>query len=398
MASGRKTGVGHYTAQLIRGLNAHRQEVDVDVFPGPWVQKVRRTWTRLRSTVARRTNSRQAAPSDRNSSRLRHKLLGTLRSLGQSGMAFHFRSKCQAGHYDLYHETNYIPLPCDLPTVTTIYDLSVLLHPEWHPADRVRFYEQNFGRSLAQCQHVLAISETCRREVIQELDFPADRVTRTYLGIRSVFRQLAESVYRPILQQLGLPKRYLFYIGTIEPRKNILHLLQAYCALPAGVRDSCPLILAGGWGWNSEAVADFYYREARHRGVRLIGYIRERHLAALYNGAQALVYPSYYEGFGLPPLEMMACGGAVLGSTAEALRETVGRQAHLIDPDDVAGWRDAMARVMTDPDWRLKLCQDAPEVAKPYTWQRCAAETLQAYQNMLQATPSSPSHSWRAAG
>jgi alpha-1,3-rhamnosyl/mannosyltransferase len=311
-------------------------------------------------------------------------------------MAHHFRSQCKARHYDLYHETNYIPLPCDLPTVTTIYDLSVLLHPEWHPADRVRFYEQNFRRSLAQCQHVLAISEMCRREVMQELNIPAHRVTRTYLGIRSVFRPLAESVYRPILQQLGLPDQYLFYIGTIEPRKNILHLLQAYCALPAGVRDSCPLILAGGWGWNSEAVADFYYREARHRGVRLMGYIRERHLAALYNGARALVYPSYYEGFGLPPLEMMACGGAVLGSTAEALKETLGGQHCLIDPDDVDGWRDAMAKVVQDSDWRQLLLKDAQGVAKPFTWQRCAAETLQVYRNVLDFE--SPSHSWRSAG
>jgi alpha-1,3-rhamnosyl/mannosyltransferase len=233
---------------------------------------------------------------------------------------------------------------------------------------------------------------------MRELNVPADRVTRTYLGIRSVFKPLAKTVYCPILQQLGLPDQYLFYIGTIEPRKNILHLLQAYCALPARVRAACPLILAGGWGWNSEAVADFYYREARHRGVRLIGYIRERHLTALYNGAKALVYPSYYEGFGLPPLEMMACGGAVLGSTAEALRETVGRQAYLIDPDDVEGWRDVMARVITDSDWRLKLCQDAPEVAKPYTWQRCAAETLQVYQSMLQGALSSSSYPWRSAG
>src|SRR5262249_21125359 len=123
-----------------------------------------------------------------------------------------------------------------------------------------------------------------------------------------------------------------------EPRKNILMLLKVYCSLPAEVRERCPLLLVGGWGWNTAELAEYFQSEARQRGVLHLGYLPEGDLNAVYNGARALVFPTFYEGLGLPPLEMMACGGAVLGSTAGALVETIGGRAHLLDPHDVDGW------------------------------------------------------------
>src|SRR5207253_4124222 len=123
------------------------------------------------------------------------------------------------------------------------------------------------------------------------------------------------------------------------------------CALPPKLRSSWPLLLVGGWGWNTRDIADYFHHEARHRGVIHLGYVKERYLAAVYSGARALVYPSLYEGFGLPPVEMMACGGAVLASTAGAVAEVVGPHAHLTDPHDLDGWRRALQRVLTDDDW-----------------------------------------------
>src|SRR5439155_1795337 len=110
-------------------------------------------------------------------------------------------------------------------------------------------------------------------------------------------------------------------LGTIEPRKNVLMLLRAYCSLPERLRNVCPLLLVGGWGWNISDVADYLDREARHRGVIHLGYVAEEHVPLIYNGAHALLFPSCYEGFGLPPIEMMACGGAVIASTAAAVVE-----------------------------------------------------------------------------
>jgi alpha-1,3-rhamnosyl/mannosyltransferase len=308
-------------------------------------------------------------------------MLWQLRHWGRIWAAKRFRAVCLKGRYDLYHEPNFIPFPCDCPTVVTIHDLSVLLHPEWHPADRVAYFEKNFQRGLAQASHFLAISEFGRQEVIRTLNIAPERVTRTYMGIRRGLGPLPPQEVAPVLARLGLPSQYLLYLGTIEPRKNVLRLMKAYCALPQKLRSSWPLLLVGGWGWNTMDIANYFQNEARHRGVIHLGYVKDRYLAAVYNGARALVYPSLYEGFGLPPLEMMSCGGAVIASTAGALVETVGTQACLVEPEDLGGWTDAMTRVVQDHDWARSLRQGTPEVAEPYTWDRCAADTLAVYRS-----------------
>ena len=118
-------------------------------------------------------------------------------------------------------------------------------------------------------------------------------------------------------------------------------------------------MLVGGWGWNSADVAAYLDGEAKARGVLHLGYVPDRHMPALYNGARALIFPSFYEGFGLPPLEMLACGGAVIASTAGAIAETVGRVAHLVEPLDLDGWRTAMQRVVADDDWQQELRRGA---------------------------------------
>jgi alpha-1,3-rhamnosyl/mannosyltransferase len=189
------------------------------------------------------------------------------------------------------------------------------------------------------------------------------------------------------LRRLGLPERYLLHVGTIEPRKNLLLLLRAYCALPAALRERWPLLLVGGWGWDVGPVRDYWQAEARHRGVRHVGYVPDGDLAAIYNGARALLCASFYEGFGLPPVEMLACGGAVLCSTAAALVETAGPCAHLVDPRDADGWRAAMRRVVEDDDWWLSLRRGAVAAARAFTWERAATETWAVYRRALGMAP-----------
>jgi alpha-1,3-rhamnosyl/mannosyltransferase len=177
------------------------------------------------------------------------------------------------------------------------------------------------------------------------------------------------------------------HVGTLEPRKKVLKQLQAYCSLTDSNRAAYPLLLVGGWGWNSADVAAYLDRVARHRGVEHLGYFREEHLAVLYNGARALFIPSHYEGFGMPALEMLACGGAVIASTAAALMEVAGQCAHFVDSADVDGWRHALHRAAVDAEWCARLRRDAADAAREYTWERCAAETLGAYRRLCGATP-----------
>lgn len=383
-ALGMKTGIGHYTLELIRCL---RQQADPDViaaYPRGWVRRAREVCARARPFLEGRHQpgqSTQVRPP-RLLAQLKRGALDCARQGSRIFMAHHFREVCAQRRYQLYHETNFIPFPSDLPTVATLHDLSVLLHPQWHPADRVAYFEKYFHRGLRRCVHFLAISENGRQEVIRHLGIPPEQVTRTYMGIRPGLGPLPPETTARSLQQLGLPPRYLLYLGTIEPRKNVLRLMQVYCSLPEQLRSRWPLVLVGGWGWNTFEAADYLHREARHRGVVHLGYVAEQHMAAVYNGARALVYPSLYEGFGLPPIEMMACGGAVLASTAGALVETVGCRAHLVHPEDADGWRASLIRVVEDDDWWRELRREVHEVARPYTWDQCAADTLRVYRQI----------------
>jgi glycosyltransferase involved in cell wall biosynthesis len=386
MTLGPRTGIGHYTAELLRCLN-EQASGSVTAFPQGLLRRAARAGAMARA-AARSPSSTGARLGLR--ARLQRCAGRLARHWGRKLLAQCFRLHCAVHRYQVYHEPNFIALPSDLPTVVTVHDLSVLNNPAWHPADRVAHFEKHFWSGLSRCQHVLAISEFGRQEVIRTLGIPPERVTRTYMGIRPGLGPLPRALVQETLQRLGLPANYLLYLGTLEPRKNALMLLRSYCALPAQLRERWPLLLVGGWGWGTDAVAQFLHDEARHRGVLHLGYVADEHVPVLYNGARALVYPSYYEGFGLPPVEMLACGGAVLASTAGAVVETVGTHACLLDPHDQDGWRRALQRVIEDDDWWRWLRDGAVQAAAPYTWERCAAATLAVYRQVTGQPPALP--------
>jgi glycosyltransferase involved in cell wall biosynthesis len=383
-ALGARTGIGHYTAQLLRCLRDQAPDDVFESFPGPWGQKRRALVQSLRARLLPEPKTAPTGPKSASSQPgWRAWCIGQARALARKWLASELQSRGRRGGFDLYHEPNNIALPTDLPTIVTVHDLSVLLHPQWHPSYRVADYESHFHKSLAHCRHFLAVSEFTRQELIHKVGLRPDQVTRTYNGVRPGLGTMPAVDVQTTLRCLGLPPRYLLYLGTIEPRKNVLMLLRAYVKLTPDVRQRFPLVLAGGWGWNSADVAAFLHDEARHRGVIYSGYLPEEHLPAVLNGARALIYPSFYEGFGLPPVEMMACGGAVLCSTAGALVETVGARAHLLDPLDADGWREALYRVAVDDDWQGELRRGAMEVARPFTWEHCAADTRAVYRGVI---------------
>lgn len=381
----RKTGVGYYIDSLYRELILNDGNDSVYFYPQgltrraislarEWLFKGgKKTATNSSPIPARST---QKLPSVVANSR------EVARNLARRACHQHFRKVSQELQCDLYHEPNYLPWPSELPTVTTILDLSVLLHPEWHPVDRVRQYERHFFRCLNYATHFISISEFTRREMIDNLGIAPNRVTAIHIGVRPGFHPLDESRVLPILGELDLRPGYLLYVSTIEPRKNLLTLMRAYCRLPSELRERHPLVLAGGWGWKAREILDFYEEIGKHHHIRHFGYVPDSQLPALYNGAAALVYPSHYEGFGLPPVEMLACGGAVLGSTAESLVEVLGKQAHLTDPNDEDAWVESMRRVLTDSDFANNLREGAEDFAQRYSWSRCAAQTWEVYRHV----------------
>ncbi|MFL5330925.1 MAG: glycosyltransferase family 4 protein [Gemmataceae bacterium] len=369
-----KTGVGHYAARLADALSRQLPSDEFSLFPGPklagWVRSVRNSGATKRGTSGRG---------------LRPWLKDKVKSLGLHAVGAVFRFQCHPGRFDLYHEPNFLPLESSLPTVITVHDLSVLLHPEWHPADRVRRHEAQFRLAVERAAHVITVSESVRSEVIKVLGLPASRVTPIHNGVGVEYFNVPAQSIAAVREKHDLPDTFLLYVGTIEPRKNLLTLLRAYCNLPGDVRSRCPLILAGGWGWHAEPIAEYLFGTALGRGVRHLGYVADDDLPGLYAAARALVFPSHYEGFGLPPLEMLATGGLVIASTAAAHVEVLGKCATFVAPEDVIGWRDAMNRVVCDEDWLASLPHDGPKRASTFTWERSARQTIAVY-DQIQST------------
>jgi glycosyltransferase involved in cell wall biosynthesis len=370
-----KTGVGHTTANLHRALTSLSPADTFWLYPGDRVRRVAAGFFR---PAARPTNSSEP-PKPGPPSLPKRFAVG----LARGGYAVHFHAVARLGRFDLYHEPNLVPFRVPLPTVVTVHDLSVILFPQWHPADRVRRYEQAFARGVANAAHVVVDSEAVRSETIRVLGLAPDRVTTVHCGIAPTFRPQSPEEVAAVRSRLGLPRRYLLYVGTVEPRKNLATLLRAFCDLPAELREQCPLVLGGAWGWKSEPERDLFESEARHKGVRYLGYVDDEDLPRLYAGAEALFYPSHYEGFGLPPVEMMACGGVAVVSTADAVREVVGGRAQLLDPADLPAWREAMRRVITDREYLAPYRAGAVAHAARFGWASAAAMTLLVYRRVL---------------
>jgi glycosyltransferase involved in cell wall biosynthesis len=376
-----RAGIGHHTSELLGALRARTDPDAIGEYPsGAFVPVVRffnHHHDRYQQAAERPGVLARAEALTRGG------YLGALK-LARNVLVPNPLARCaRRGAYDLYHEPNFLAHPCDLPTVVTVHDLSVLLHPEWHPARRVAKFRREFERTLRQARHLLTVSAAMRDEIVSALGWPAERVTVTYNGRRPFLRPLSAAECAPTLLRLGLSPGYLLHVGTVEPRKNIGMLLKAHAGLPPALRQRHPLVLVGGSGWSANDLENELEAHARDGSVRRLGYCADEDLSALYSSARALVFPTLYEGFGMPTVEMLACGGAVLASTASAVAETVGGAAHLIDPHDQDAWRDALLRACTDEHWLNELRVGAVEAARPFTWDRCAAQTLEAYRTVL---------------
>lgn len=288
-------------------------------------------------------------------------------------------------HFDLYHEPNYIPRMFGGKTIVTIHDVSYRLFPQYHPWRRVAKLRL-FERRIHKAEHILTDSENSKHQIKEMLKIPEDMITVTYLGVDEQFRPLAlDDVKKQILKKTyGLPERFFLYVGTLEPRKNLSRLVDAYNAFRnENLKEDIKLVLAGGKGWLYESIFNRVQELNLVNDIIFTGYIADEDLPYLYNLSLAFVYPSLYEGFGLPPLEAMSCGIPVISSNASSLPEVVGNAGIMVDPlrvDDIAA---AMLLVFQSQTLRDNLSIRGLEQAKKFSWKRCAEETLQVYKNCL---------------
>ena len=374
-----KTGVGHHVANLGTALQSHYPQDSFTLYPGKSV-----------SDSIRRINRPSTPGTGNASSGWRNQLRALTKSAAKTASQLHFRAFTSTFGFDLYHEPNFVPFATDLPTIVTVHDLSVLRFPQWHPVDRVRMHERYFRTALIKAAHVIVVSDAIRAEVMREFHIPSDRVTTVYNGIHPSFQLPNPEMIAKTRAKFGLPEQFFLCVGTIEPRKNLFAVMQAFTQLPAETREACPLLLAGPWGWKSDAERRFYDDIGRHNGIRQLGYVPETDLPAIYGAATALLYPSHYEGFGLPPVEMLATGGTVIASTDAAVQEVCGKFAVFVPPTDADGWRAAMFRIATDKEYRDAVKIGGQEHARQFTWERAADETMAVYRRVLTSTQSRP--------
>jgi alpha-1,3-rhamnosyl/mannosyltransferase len=379
-----RTGIAHAAANLHAALVANYPSDAFWLYPGPHA-------ARFATRFFKPSNKPPAITPARPNplTQLARRVAG---AVAKAGYAAHFQTRARLGRFDLYHEPNFVPFRTGLPLVVTVFDLSVLLFPQWHPAQRVKAHEAAFARGVALADHVIVGTEAVRAEAQKHLGLAPDRVTAMLCGVGPQFRPQPADVISSVRAKHGLPSRYTLYVGTIEPRKNVATLLRAFCDLPGELRALCPLVLAGGWGWKADVERSLFHSEAKGRGARHIGYVADEDLPGLYAGADALLYPSFYEGFGMPPVEAMACGTPAVTSKADAVREAVGRNALMIDAHDLAGWRDVLAQIARDPEFLDDYRWRGLAHAATFTWDACAAVVHGVYRKVLGlAQPTVPS-------
>lgn len=361
-----RTGIGHYVAELVGAL-ASEPDVELSLFHGwGWSSSLPEAampgYSRLTPLLRQIPGAYQARRW------LTQKRFDKGRSLA----------------IDLYHEPSLWPLSFDGPTVITLHDLTHLHYPETQPPARLREIERRLADGVQQAQLILTDSQYIADEAQAYFALPAERFVVAPLGVAARFHPREPKVIDAVLKAHGVEAReYFLCVGTLEPRKNLTLALRAHAQLPQVLRQRFPLLIVGMAGWQREQFSDELHQALATGHVCLLGYLPDEHVAQLLAGARALIFPSRYEGFGLPVLEAMASGTPVILTRRSAMPEVAGVAGNYIEPDDPDGLRDAMHRLIDDQAY-WQACSDAGlQQARIFSWERCAKATARAYRQAM---------------
>lgn len=286
--------------------------------------------------------------------------------------------------FDLLHSPDFIaPYRAARRHIITVHDLSFIHYPEYITAESRRYYNGQIKASVARADHILADSEATKRDLIDILSAPADLITVHLLGVDDDFQPLPRETTAPVIATLGLPTEYILFVGTIEPRKNLVGLAKAYRDLKLELPDAPKLVIVGRPGWHYEQLMADLRKVGINQHIVVKQDVRDEELPALYNHALALTTPSFYEGFGLTALEAMACGTVPIVSRVASLPEIVGDIGLLIDPHDTATIAEALKTALTDECWREAQSAAALRRAASFRWIDTGRCVLDCYNAVL---------------
>ncbi len=363
------TGIGRYALALARGLQQSRRIDKVDFFAVG--RKVNRIEDLLREEQFL-VKLKRHVPATR-----------VVRKLYHLASKLQFKSQINYSRYNVFHSPNYRLMPFKGRTVSTFHDLSIERFPEFHPPERLVIWHKEIRPVVERVSHLIADSEFIRQEIIELLGVSPERITAIHLGVDNAFRSYNEYECHDALVRYGLRHgEFCLAVATIEPRKNFLRLLKAFELLPPELRKAYPLAIAGAKGWLNDDIHDAIGRLVAQGAVIRLGYIAESDLPKLYASAAVFAYPSLYEGFGLPVLEAMASGTAVLSSKSSSIPEVAGDACLLVDPYSVEEISDGLRQMLDNPERRSQWAQAGLVRAREFTWQKCVDQTIDVYEKL----------------
>jgi glycosyltransferase involved in cell wall biosynthesis len=307
------------------------------------------------------------------------------------------------GPLDLFHSPDFVLPPTGrLPAILTVHDLSFLRVPQFFVSGFREYLESAVSRAVNNATHILVDSDSTRRDLAELMGVEARRVTVVYPGVESRFRPILDrNLLDSVRVQYGLPERFILGLSTLQPRKNFQGLIAAFEKLLATQRDppvfkDLKLVIAGGKGWMYDETLSSVERLGLQDKVLFPGFIKDEDLPALYTLASVFAFPSWYEGFGLPILEAMACGTPVVAADNSSLPEVAGDAALMVDASDTVGLSRSLARVLIDEALRRQLEASGRKQAARFTWQAAAAKLVHAYNTFgHQGSPQQGSGSFR---
>lgn len=358
-------GAGNYTIQLIRSLARLESDLEFVIFAQPHGQA-------LIDIPEHPGFHWSLVPNHPPARRLLWEQTGFPQLIHQEGI-------------DLLHSLHYtrpLRLPC--ASVVTFHDMTFFLFPELHTFAKRYYFPAAIRYSARAADAIIAISESTRQDAMRLLNIDPGRIHTVLLGVTDEFRPISDySQLSTIRQKYLLPEHFILYVGMLEPRKNLPLLLRAYRQVLD--RGKAPvLVLAGRMGWGVSALQQMISELALTDQVYFTGYIVPEDLPFVYNLADLFVYPSRYEGFGLPPLEALACGTPVITSAVSSIPANMGEAAILVQPDDEAGLSTAIWETLNNPELLHELSLKGPLQAARFTWETTAQQTLTLYQQVLQ--------------
>ena len=288
---------------------------------------------------------------------------------------------------DLLHSMHYtrpVKLPC--ASVVTFHDMTFFLYPELHTRAKRLFFPLAIRASARQADALTAVSESTRQDAIRVLGISPEKITATQLGVDPTFRPIKDAaIKRKIAEKYDLPERFILYVGLLEPRKNLPMLIRAYKRLIDG-GENFKLVLVGRYGWMYEELLRQINNLDLEEMVHFTGYVSQEDLPLVYNLSSLFVYPTLYEGFGLPALEAMACGVPVITTDVSSLPEIVGEAGILVPVNNVEALYGAMIAVLGDEDLRRKMINKGIQRAAKFTWEQTAILTFQVYQQVMRTS------------